>query len=399
MPRLTKAAVAALVVTGKRYEVKDDGVRGLYVRVNAGGSKVPIVRYFKDGRLRSVTLQPLSDSFSWAMAVQRAREVMGDVALGGDPAEDRRAQRNAATFADVAARFIREHARPYCKQSTADKYARLIDVHLLPAFGRTPIASLTRADAERLHQQIGKDTPGQANRVLQLLSSVCGKAEDWGLRPPHSNPCHRIRKFREKKIERFLTGAERVRLDAALAAAEASTHGAKEHVARGAVDAIRLLSLTGCRSGEIVGLEWSMVDLARGYLRLPDSKTNEKTVPLSDNAVALLASIRSRSSAGSLVCPNTIGGRLANIERAWRSIRKAAGLTNVRLHDLRHSYASDAAEAGVPLHTIGIILGHKSIQTTQRYTHLTEKAARDGANAAGRRIAKQSKRESDDGTE
>lgn len=256
--------------------------------------------------------------------------------------------------------------------------------HLVPAFGRTPIATLTRADVERLHQALGKETPGQANRVLQLVSSICGRAEDWGYRPQQSNPAYRIRKFRERRVERFLSAVERSRLEESLEVAAKAKPGEKAYVARGAITAVRLLSLTGCRCGEIVTLEWRMVDLERGFLRLPDSKTGEKVVPMSEDAVAFL---RALPKSKGLVCPNDAGGSLANLERSWRSIRKRAGLGDVRLHDLRHSFASDALAAGVDIKTIGTILGHKSVATTERYAHLAPGMVRDGVNAAGRKVA------------
>ena len=387
MPKLTTAYVNGLKTTGARYTVTDDSLAGYEIRVGASGVKTAAIRYRRGRKIERYTIGRIGEGLPPAEARKRARDLLGDVAKGRNPADDRRRRIDAPTLAQVAERFMEVHARPYCKKSTADKYAALLAAHLLPKLGDMPIEDITRADAERLHQTVGKKTPGQANRVIALLSVIMAKAEIWGFRPMQSNPCYKLPKFKERKIERYLTGEERARLESSIAVAEAAEPGQPAYVARGAITAIRLLSLTGTRCEEIVGLQWPWVDLERACLRLPDSKTGAKVVPLSAQAVAFLRELaKGRQQGIAWVCPNECGRKLGNIQRAWQSIRKRAGLEDLRLHDLRHAAASDAAEAGLSLPQIGQVLGHKSPQTTARYTHLADRPRREAARLMGEQI-------------
>lgn len=392
MPKLTTSYVNGLQATGRRYTVTDDSLPGYEIRVGITGAKTAAIRYRHGRRIERLTLGRIGEHFSPAKARRLARMRLGEVADGRNPARERRERADAASFAEVAARFMEEHARPYLKPSTADKYAAMLESHLLPALGKVAVAEVTRADAERLHQRIGKRTPGQANRVLALLSSIMSKAEDWGLRPQRSNPCYKLPKFRERKIQRYLSAEERGRLEAALVESERAQPGQPTYVTPGAVDALRLLSLTGARCGEIVGLTWAMVDLERARLHLPDSKTGQKVIPLSRQAVAFLSLLeqRRRRSEG-WVCPNECGGKLGNIERAWRSIRRRAEIEDVRIHDLRHSFVSDAVGAGIPLAVVRHMAGHKSVATTDRYAHLEWAAVQAGTDAAGERIERRTR--------
>lgn len=398
MAKLTKATIDNLEPRGERFEVADDALTGFYIRVNQGGSKTAIVRYFKDGRARSLTLGKLGEAFPLAQARAQARAVLGKVAAGHDPARERQQRLDAPLVSEVAQRFIEEHARPYCKPRTAKGYEAILRLYVLPALGTMRIAEIERSDVERLHQRVGKHAPGAANRMVALLSCVMTKAEAWGYRPQQSNPCHRIRRFKERKIERYLTGEERARLAAALERAERAPKGHPDYVTPGAIVAIRLLEHTGARCGEIVGLQWSMIHLEPGPLgeriELPDSKTGAKIIPLSGPAVALLCELARKRVKGEAdgaprspwVCTSETGARLGNIERSWRAIRKRAGLEDVRLHDLRHSAASDMLAAGLSLPIIGHVLGHKNTQTTARYAHLADQARRDAARIMGEQI-------------
>jgi integrase len=393
MAKLTKTMIDRLPIKGERYEVADDALAGFYIRVNGGGSKTAIVRYFKDGRAGSYTLGKLGEHFPFAEARAQARKILGDVARGQDPARDRKRRRDAPTVAALAERFMSDHAAPYCKPRTVAMYETIVRLHVLPELGSMKVQEIERCDVERLHQRVGKDAPYMANRVVAVLSCMMSKAEAWGYRRPQSNPCYRVPKFRERKVERFLSGEERAQLAIALDRAERAPWGNNDYVAPGAVTAIRLLELTGARCGEIVGLEWSMVDLERSCLRLPDSKTGAKVIPLSPQAVAFLRELERKASKGAeggkprgWVCVGDRGGPVHNIERAWRSIRKRAGLEDVRLHDLRHSAASDMAAAGLSLPIIGRVLGNKSTQTTARYAHLAEQHGHDAARVMGEQM-------------
>lgn len=391
MPKLTKSYVDALRARDKRYAVKDTGLPGFEIRVNTDGTKTAALRYFRDGRVRRVTLGKLCEGYTFAKAREAACKVLGEVKAGGDPASERERARAMPTFEAVAERFMAEHAGPFCKPRTVSGYECLLRVHLLPALGKMRIHEIERSDVERVHRKMGETVPGAANRGLTLISSIMTRAETWGYRPMRSNPCYRLRRFRENKCERFLSPEERARLEDVLAVAERAPKGHADYVAPGNIDAIRLLSHTGARKGEIVGLQWSMVDLERAApaLRLPDSKTGAKVIPLSPPAVALLRRLKDANQSGSpWVCQSETGDRLHHLGRAWLILRHRAKLDDVRLHDLRHSAASDALAAGVPLALVGAMLGHKSPQTTARYTHLADGTLQEAARMMGERIEK-----------
>lgn len=411
MPRLTKSFVDSLQPREKRYDVQCDALRGFVIRVNADGSRTAAFRYFRDGQRRRVTLGQLGPGFTFDRARRKAISIRGRVQDGADPAKDRERSRGVSTLAEVAERYMAERAEPYMKRTTVVGYRSLLRRHLLPALGGMKVTAIDRQDVIRFHTKIGETpkaipkrkrstaaaeharaegsetTRGAANRARSLLSAILAAAEEWGLRPMGSNPCHGTPKYQERKIKRYLSPEERASLEAALRESERSTKGYKAYVCRGSVEAVRLLSLTGARKSEITGLLWSMVDLERAELRLPDSKTGEKVIPASSNAVELLRQLHARRDpAVPWVCPSEHGKRLHNLPRAWESIRRRAGLHDVRLHDLRHSFASDALAAGVPIAVVGAVLGHRQVATTARYAHLDDKVTRAGVETAGARI-------------
>ena len=214
-----------------------------------------------------------------------------------------------------------------------------------------------------------KRTPRRANYTVSTVHAIFNFAEDLGLRPRGSNPAKRIKRYREGKIERFLTEAEIGKAAEGIDAAErAGKIG--PHAAAG----LRLALFTGAGSGEVTAARWSHLDWERKLIRLPDSKTNEpRTIHLSDAALEVLRTIPRREP---YVIAGAIDGEpFKNLSRSWIVAREFAGLNDVRLHDLRHSYASLAAGRGVSLQMIGKLLGHKVPATTQRYAHLARDAA------------------------
>ncbi len=234
---------------------------------------------------------------------------------------------------------------------------------------------------------------GAANRALALLRALLNAAEVWGERPQNSTPCTGVRRFRERdpqQAARFLDAEERVRLETVLCAGETADKGHSDYACQGAVLAIRLLSMTGARLSEIRGLTWPMVDLPNMCLRLPESKTGAKMIALSSQAATLLSELRlagvARGRANEFVVTGERGGRLTTLQRSWRSIRGRAGVADVRIHDLPHSFASDALNAGVPLALVGSMLCHRNVQTTARYAHVADDARRRAVEIAGNAI-------------
>ena len=211
-------------------------------------------------------------------------------------------------------------------------------------------------------------------------------AESWGLRPDGSNPCGTIRKYREHRRERFLSMEEFRRLGRVLE--EFESEGRKrgeprESIRSSAVAALRLLMLTGCRRNEILTLKWEDVDREAGELRLRDSKTGARAVPLPHCAARVLSGLSRTPGNPWVIAGARPGGRLSNLNDHWQRIRARAGLDDVRIHDLRHSFASRALALGESLPAIGRLLGHGEVHTTARYAHL----ARDAVKASASRVA------------
>ena len=233
----------------------------------------------------------------------------------------------------------------------------------------------------RFHHDL-RERPYQANRALGVLSKMMNLAEAWGLRSDGSNPCRHVKKYREEKRERYLTKEELRRLGVTLADAER-----RKTESPFALTAIGLLTLTGARLSEILTLRWEYVDLANSVLRLPDSKTGAKEVYLNEAAIKLLRKMPRMVSNPYVIAGKKDGSRLINLQKAWRRIRAAANLNDMRIHDLRHSFASVAAGTGMSLPMIGKLLGHSQPATTARYAHLADDPIRAASNLIGTEIA------------
>lgn len=375
--RLNKTNVDKLQPQATRYDVSDDQIRGFICRVNSDGTKTMILRYRWGGRNWAFKLGVLGGDFTVPTARRKAAEVRAAVDAGQNPARQRERDRQGATFAEAAERYMREVCEPYRKPKTVASRRTLLRAHLLPALGSMKVHQIDRADVAALHTRIGETAPVSANRARTLLSLILAAAETWGMRPEGSNPCRGMPMFREQRRERFLSSEERARLDAELREAESARKGHPFYIGRSAIAAIRLLSLTGARRDEITGLTWDEVDLERACIRKADSKTGPKVIVLSSAAVELLRGLKERRVAGvPWVCANQAGRRLKNLTRTWIALRKRIELDDVRLHDLRHSFASDALNAGVPLAMVGAMLGHQDVATTARYAHVAESSVR-----------------------
>jgi integrase len=379
---ITKRAVDALkpAANGAEAVLWDTDVKGFGCRVQCGGSKSYIVHY-RVGTGRGAPLRKLTIGKHGAWTPEQARSeakrLLGMVEGGADPAADKIARKEAPTVADLAERFLAEHAEAKRKASTATEYRRLLDRIILPAIGKRKVVDVTRHDVGKLHHGL-RDAPYQANRVLAVLSKMFNLAERWGLRPDGSNPCRHVEKFGERKRERMLLPAELARLGEALSGYAGSPY---------AVAAVKLLVFTGARLGEILGLRWEWIDFERGEARLPDSKTGAKTVHLPPPALAVLAELPRIDGNPHVIVGHKTGAAMVNLEKPWRAIRATAGLDDVRLHDLRHAFASVAASSGMGLPIIGKMLGHTQAATTHRYAHLASDPVKAAAAAVAGKIA------------
>jgi integrase len=367
MVRLTEAIVESLASDGRDRFVFDARQPGFAIRVTPTGTKIFTAQGYVNGRKRRITVG-YYPNVSVAQARELALQALADMRRGNDPIIERKTRLTAAkaremTLAQLADKWLADYVKPKLKPHTIRDYQQLLQQHILPALGQLSVAHIGRDDVVRLHVTMA-EIPRRANYAISTIRALLNFAIEIGLRPAGSNPARGIKPYRENKRERFLTEAEIAKAaDAITVAEQAGTIG--PHGAAG----LRLCLFTGARSGEVAAIEWSHIDWQRRLIRLPDSKTNEpRTIHLSEPALEVLKAIPR-------IGPYVIAGAkpnqaYGNLRRAWIFARGRVGLDDVRLHDLRHSYASLAASKGISLQTIGKLLGHRDPQTTARYSHL-----------------------------
>lgn len=376
--KLTVRAVEAIVPADKDVILWDAELSGFGVKTTPKGKKTYFLYYrTKDGQQRRPAIGAHGPVRPEA-ARDIARRWLAEVAQGRDPSLTRSNDRVAPTVQALCDRYLSDYAEPHKKASSVEGDRRLIDLHLLPAIGTKKVAAVTRADFSALHHSL-KRKPYAANRTLALASKMFSLAERWGMRPEGSNPAKNIDRFREEKRQRFLSREEVARLWVVLASEEASAK-----VSANAIAAIKLLVLTGRRLNEVLGLEWDWVDLDAKVLRLPDTKSGALLVSLGDAAVKLLAELKESAGDSRYVIPSRRNAKsLVNLQKPWRRLRTLANLENVRIHDLRHTFASVGAGMGMSLHMLGRLLGHTQAATTSRDAHLAQDPVRTAADAIG----------------
>jgi integrase len=260
--------------------------------------------------------------------------------------------------------FVEKYKKVHNKQTTVKMDVERINSAIIPFLGRLKISEVAQVDIIRFQEHL-KKVPGQFNRCHALLRKAFNLAELWGHRPKNSNPCYGIQRFIEKKKERFLAQHELARLENVLKSQEQLKMLSPYSLA-----AIRMLLYTGCRLSEILTLQWEDVFLKEGYIHLKDSKTGEKRIPLNESAKALLRNLKQVTGNPYIFVGSKPGTCLVTLQDAWSKVRRLAGLEDVRIHDLRHTFASLAIKQGVDLYTVSKLLGHKHIATTTRYAHL-----------------------------
>jgi integrase len=368
--RITKRSVDSVESSPANVFLWDNEVAGFGLKVTPTGRKVYIVQYRLAGLGRSSTTKRVTLGEHGALAPDEARKLakiqLGKVASGQDPSSDRAAGRNAPTVKEVGIDYLKTvHLRR--KETTAYEYERLWEKHVLPELGKRTVPAVSTQEMQRLHKSLS-DTPYTANRVLAMLGAFFAFAAKERVIKPHENPARGIEHYPETPRERFLTRAEFARLGQALTRAEktglpsspeyrkhAKSAKTAKHRPKSAGDpipanlfavaAIRLLALTGCREGEILSLRWDAVDLERGHLRLADSKTGASVRPLGSAAAAIIQALP-RVKGNPYVLPGSKKGEhIVDLQRLWYAARHAADLSDVRLHDLRHSFASVPAES------------------------------------------------------
>ena len=414
---LTKRTLDALKPAALDYQIWDTKVRGLGVRVYPSGTRGFVLQYRNAaGRTRKIALGRYG-----ILTVDKAREkatrLLAAILDGRDPSQDKRENRHAKTVGELADLYLREGSveKPNKKLSSWETDRSNIERHIRPLLGTRLARGLTKTDVARFQSDVAagktakdeKTGPrgraivrggmGIASRALSVLSAMMTFGKGRGI--VTDNPTNGVEPFRGRKKERFLTETEVGLLGEALV--EMERDGSLPWVATAA---IKLLLLSGARRGEILGLRWEEVDLDRGCLRLKDSKTGAKVIRLAAAALSLLAALprssrwvlpAAKGSGHYVGLPkhwDTVRAR-ANaiaVEQAERDGRSLAGVPNfddVRLHDLRHSFASFAVQSGGSLFLVGKVLGHKQSRTTERYAHASDEPLLATAELAAQRIA------------
>lgn len=393
--KLSKRAIDALAPGPQRYTAWDTEISGLGLRITPANERVYVLKYRAGGRQRWFTIGKHGSPWTPDLARKEALRLLGEIAWGIDPADKRSADRVAITFSALCDAYLEEGVA-HKKASTLRTDRRRIEIHLKPLLGAKRANAITRADIERLLTDVknGKTAAGAGKRragslarggagvgaqCVALASTILQFAVDRRLRD--DNPARGVKKPPVRKMQRFLSDAELA------AIAEALDLELEEHATIHAVAAIRLLALTGCRRSEITGLAWSNVDLDRQLLNLADSKTREKVIYLSAAATTILSELPRITGNPYVIAGARAGQPFAAINSVWSRVRDHAGLSDVRLHDLRHTYASVGARASFGLPIIGTLLGHTQAQTTARYSHLGADPLRRAADAIGASIA------------
>ena len=370
--RLTDANVARLAPLAREYTVWDTRYAGLGVRVRPSGHR-SFVYYPKGGEdsARRITLESAA-----LMGIDEARRRCLAIETG---ARSDRAERDAVlTFGEFVAGPGRARL-DRCKPSTRKSTSRTLKARLLPAFGSLPLDRITNAGVTRWFDAYSRTAPGGANQALSVLRRILNHAIVCG--HLDTNPARGIKPNPRPKLTRFLSREEVRRLHRELDRCA----GARPSRTRQA-DIIRLLLLTGCRRSEIVTLRWQDID--RDTLNLADAKTGPRRVFLNAPARAILE--RQRRSASAYVFPSPLdpGRPIKSDLPLWYSVRREAGIEDVRLHDLRHTFASHAVLQGVPLPVVSRLLGHKQPNMTLRYAHVGDRETEAAAERIGAAIAR-----------
>lgn len=380
MPKITKRLVEALEPEKEEYFVWDSELKGFALKVTPKGKRVYMLYYrTKDHRQRKPSIG-VHGQITCDQARNIAQEWLFEVSKGKDPSIEKQTKRQSLTITELSERYLTEYAEVHKKDFSILNDKLHLKNHILPAIGKLKLLSITSQDIAEFHKNL-KHKPIAANRCIALISKMLNLAEKWGLRSDVEQLCKHIDKYPENKREKFLSMQEIERLFDVLREVENNKTELKS-----SINAIKLLLLTGCRLSEILTLKWEYIDVDHMRMNFPDSKTGKKTVYISPNVVEILNQVERFENNPYVIYGTVEGSHLINLQKPWRRIRAKAGLDDVRIHDLRHSFASIGAASGLSLQIIGALLGHTQTQTTARYAHLLGDPLRNAANLIGSKI-------------
>ncbi|MFO1075134.1 MAG: site-specific integrase [Geminicoccaceae bacterium] len=395
MPTITAKLVAAVEPEERDVFIWDSSLKGFGLRVYPSGTRRFILQWKVDSRTRRLVLGTFP-----LMKVDAARgkalDALARIERGEDPAAERDQRKADITLSEFLERYLAEGAG-HLKPKSIDAYQSVFRRHVMPMLGARKLRTLRPSDIEALIDDVAigrtaRTVEGDAKKrgrivvrggrgVASKIGPYLGSAFSWAIRRGwlDNNPCAGVKKIKTRSAERYLSTEEFARLGAALAALEAE--GANPFF----VAVIRLLALTGCRKGEIAGLTWSQVDLDANVLRLTDSKTGARIVPLSPPAVAVLAGLP-RTERPHAFPSSRSTGPVVGLRKFWITLCQQAKIEGATLHTLRHSLASTAVMGGASLYLVGKALGHTQAATTERYSHVALDPVRAVVGAAAEAI-------------
>ncbi|MFD1193809.1 tyrosine-type recombinase/integrase [Seohaeicola saemankumensis] len=353
----------------------DEGLPGFGLRVTKAGSKAFVLNYTINRRERRMTIGGYP-AWSAAAAREEAKRIRRLIDQGQDPLEERNQRKSAPTVRDLWEEYERIHLPTLSQRSRMDQRS-MWQKYILPDLKSVQVREISSRHVDSLHAKISGVGGTRANRVLEVLRKALNLAIRWGW--IEKNPADGFRRNPEHQRERYMTAEEYERVFSAL----------ERMPNQRAANAIRLLILTGARRGEVLSLEWTDLDLERGIWNRPPHKSKDrkaKRIPLSNEALLLLRSMQEVADSAYLF-PTSTGSHLPDLNKPWAWLRKETALRELRIHDLRHSFASVLISGGETLETIGKLLGHSQHQTTLRYAHLMDDPLRRAADAFSQAVA------------
>lgn len=398
--KLTKSIIDAASPRSEDYFLWDSELKGFGIKIAKGGRKSYVCKYrVGSGRsapTRRMTIGAHGSPWTVDQARIAARKLLGRAANGEDPAREKQEEKKQLTVAQLCNQYL-EYGVGTKKASTVATDRGRIERHIKPLLGRKRVRDVNRADVKGFLQDVAngvtsvdektglrgraivKGGKGTATRTVGLLGGIFSYALDCGM--IEVNPVRGVKRFADKKGQRYLSQRELVALGQAMA------DGEERGLNMQALAILKLLVFTGARKGEIETLRWDALDFDNGYLRLADSKTGQKAITLNAGALEILSKIPRHEGSPYVFPAHRSEGHYKGTPKVWQIIRRMAGLDDVRLHDLRHSFASIAVSGGASLPIIGALLGHADSATTQRYAHLHDDPLKAASEAVGSKIA------------
>lgn len=381
--KITKRNVESQAPSNKAIYLWDGNLSGFGLKILPSGRKTYLVQYRmggRKGRTRRMTIG-VHGTVTTEQARREAKTLLAKVSLGIDPLADKDKAKQAPTTDELLQKFLTEYVDVKLGPRTQVEYHTVIRLKVPKSFRRKYIHEVSRRDVAQIHQSMS-DMPTRANKTIMVLSKFFNWCEENEYRDNYTNPCRHVKKYKEEARQRFLSQEEQERLKQSLVTAENDNLATPY-----AIESIRMLMFTGARLREILDLKWAFINWELGVLSLPKSKTGAKTIYLNPQALEVLKRVLRQKDNPYVFCGVKQGQPIINLQKPWRRIRSMANLDDVRLHDLRHTFASVAVMNGMSLPIVGALLGHSKPQTTARYAHLASDPLLEAAELIGRKIA------------